>query len=157
MTAYLGGGDGVTETVWMNDAYRGVVDRSRMGLVSGNPAMEPIEHTLCGVPVRFSEHVPARSTRERWVPPAGDQFCEYGPEDEAWMRPLGLGSVVIEDAGPCYFKVQGPSFRFLPPNLEPPVGLGVVGDIAVAARLRVLDEIFGPTGIPSPMFHGGGV
>lgn len=147
----------MTEAVWMNDAYRGVVDRSRMGLVSGNPAMEPVEHTLCGVPVRFSEHVPARSTRERWVPPEGSRFCEYGPEDESWMRPLGLGTVVEDDTGPCYFKVQDSSFRFSLPNLEPPVDPGVVGDIAAAARLRVLGEIVGPTGILSPMFHGVGV
>lgn len=26
-----------------------------------------------------------------WVPPT-DRFCKYGPEDEKWMRPLGLGT-----------------------------------------------------------------
>lgn len=30
---------------------------------------------------------------EKWHPPAGDRFTEYGPEDEKWMRPLGLGTV----------------------------------------------------------------
>lgn len=42
-----------------------------------------------------------------WLPPTGDRFVEYGPEDEKWMRPLGLGSI-IEDSQP----IPVPTIRF---------------------------------------------
>lgn len=41
--------------------------------------------------------------RFRWKPPAGGRFIEYGPEDEHWMRPAGLGTLE-----PVFYVVDVP-------------------------------------------------
>lgn len=50
------------------------------------------DHPLYGVRVQYCEFMPP--TADRWEPPAAGRFTTYGPEDEAWMRPLGLGRMV---------------------------------------------------------------
>ena len=64
---------------------------------------------LLGLPVRFTDTIPERNTRQDWHPPEGSRFCDYGPEDEAWMRPLGLGRIETVDLGPLFYDV--PDFR----------------------------------------------
>lgn len=61
---------------------------------------------LGGIPFTFSPYIPERKTRKEWRPPAGDRFCEYGPEDEAWMRDLGLGYFVEVDEGPVFYAID---------------------------------------------------
>lgn len=105
------------------------------------------------VSIQFSPYVPARSTNERWVPPGGDQFCQYGPEDEAWMRPLGLGTVVEEDAGPCYFKVQEPSFLVTMPDVDFPVLREPLDDAMIRFRHRMASDLFRSLAVPSAIYH----
>ena len=109
--------------------------------------------SLFAMPVRFSEHIPERSTKARWVPPAGDQFCEYGPEDEAWMRPLGLGTVVVEDAGPCYFKVQEPSFAVTLPDADFPLLREPLDDAMIRFRHRLEGNLLNALAVPSAIYH----
>ena len=61
---------------------------------------------LCSMPVYFSEFIPERNLIEQWCPPEGDRFCDYGPEDEMWMRHLGLGTIKTIDMGPLILKMQ---------------------------------------------------
>ena len=63
-----------------------------------------------GVPVIFDEAVPLNSFKEVWYPPEPERFVGYGPEDECWMRPLGLGRIELIDEGPCYFLMNEPIF-----------------------------------------------
>lgn len=62
--------------------------------------------SIADIPMHYSDTVPERDLREQWFPPAGDRFCEYGPEDEHWMRPLGLGTVKTIDFGPLIIQMQ---------------------------------------------------
>ncbi len=39
--------------------------------------------------IRVNENVP--HTVKKWKPPRSGKFTGYGPEDEVWMRPLGIG------------------------------------------------------------------
>lgn len=68
--------------------------------------------TMFGIPIHESEHVPRTAKEEVWKPPRDERFCSYSPEDEKWMRPLGLGEVV-EREYPCIWVVgKMPAFRF---------------------------------------------
>jgi hypothetical protein len=60
------------------------------------------------MPLRFqvSDLIPERDMRDQWFPPAADKFVEYGPEDEHWMRPLGLGTVEKIDMGPLILAMK---------------------------------------------------
>lgn len=56
---------------------------------------------LAGIPIKTFDHFPRRFVERTYVPPAPERFVEYGPEDEAWMKPLGLWGWFIEkDLGP---------------------------------------------------------
>lgn len=77
---------------------------------------------LDGIPVTFDESIPKYNFEEVWRPPKGDRFVSYGPEDEAWMRPLGLGQIDLIDHGPCYFIVDDPLYHAVI-NFAPPIGL----------------------------------
>jgi hypothetical protein len=59
-----------------------------------------------GCKVFMEDGAPIRSIRKKWHPPAGDRFTEYGPEDEEWMRPLGLGRIEEIDEGPVIFALD---------------------------------------------------
>lgn len=65
-----------------------------------------LDVSLSAIPIYVSESIPERRVTERWIPPAGDKFVEYGPEDEHWMRPLGLGMVEQIDAGPLIYSMN---------------------------------------------------
>jgi hypothetical protein len=56
--------------------------------------------------VQWSDHLPIRKTRQDWHPPVDDRFCIYGPEDEGWMRPLGLGRFETVDEGPLFYLID---------------------------------------------------
>ena len=71
-----------------------------------------IVDSLSGVPVRFTEGVPERITHTEWDAPPPSAFVEYGPEDEAWMRPLGLGTVRTVDDGPGFYLTAGLNAAF---------------------------------------------
>lgn len=62
---------------------------------------------LSRVDVQFVEWIPERNIVERWDPPIGGRFFCYGPEDEPWARPLGLGRVTREDRGALFFLLKG--------------------------------------------------
>lgn len=57
---------------------------------------------LYDLSVVYSNAVPERDIEERWVPPEPERFVSYGPEDECWARPLGLGSIEYIDRGPLF-------------------------------------------------------
>jgi hypothetical protein len=57
------------------------------------------------MPLYTSSALPRRFTKEIWHPPAESRFAEYGPEDEVWMRPLGLGRIEVKDNGPAYYSI----------------------------------------------------
>lgn len=69
---------------------------------------------LFGVPVTVSDIVPARDIQQKWLPPDDGRFTQYGPEDEAWMRPLGHGRLVDEDHGPVLFTLDFSSYSLDP-------------------------------------------
>ena len=79
------------------------------GIVSELP-FGPLEHfapsPFNSIPVVMSEHIPERDLREQWCPPEDDRFCGYGPEDEYWMRPLGLGTIKTIDVGPLLLAIE---------------------------------------------------
>lgn len=62
-----------------------------------------------GIKIITNEHVAERRISERWVPPT-EAFTEYGPEDEEWMRPLGLGTVEYIDEGPLFYEMDQSAF-----------------------------------------------
>lgn len=80
--------------------------------------------SIDGIPVVFDRAIPPRNLREVWHPPEAERFVSYGPEDECWMRPLGLGRIEVIDEGPCYFVMNEPIFT-AQINYHPPVGLTV--------------------------------
>ena len=66
-----------------------------------------------GIPtIRFFDdnNLERRRIRRVWHPPHGSRFVEYGPEDEHWMRPLGLGTIEEIDEGPLLYFMS--SMRF---------------------------------------------
>lgn len=71
---------------------------------SGLPASAWID----GLMVCTNTLMERRRIREVWHPPASERFVEYGPEDEAWARPLGLGRVERVDDGPLFYLVKDP-------------------------------------------------
>ncbi len=62
--------------------------------------------SLYGIPIEAMPHLPDRDMRDVWSPPAGDRFFSYGPEDESWMRPLGIGTIRQVDFGPLILKIN---------------------------------------------------
>jgi hypothetical protein len=73
---------------------------------------------LYGIPVHFDKAIPERKLRTKWHPPKGSRFVEYGPEDEPWMRPLGLGSVETVDDGPLIVEVNRSAMERMERSLE---------------------------------------
>ena len=71
-----------------------------------DPPPTPFADRLYSFPVYFSDAVPERNLHEQWCPPECDRFCDYGPEDETWMRPLGLGTIKTIDMGPLVLRIQ---------------------------------------------------
>ena len=64
-----------------------------------------------GIPVEFHDYIPERHLVEVWEPPKG-RFIEYGPEDEWWARPLGVGDIRVEDQGPLFFLMKRVGSRY---------------------------------------------
>lgn len=98
--------------------------------------------SLGGVPVRFTEAVPERITHKEWDAPPPSKFVEYGPEDEAWMRPLGLGTVRTVDEGPGFYLTAGrDAFTFygIPALTQRPRD-----EIAVRSRFESSPAMFEP-------------
>lgn len=73
---------------------------------------------LTGHQIRFNSAIPERDVRHDWNAPEGGRFCEYGPEDEVWMRPAGLGTTRTVDNGPLFYMLDlrspGSEFKFTP-------------------------------------------
>lgn len=69
--------------------------------------------TISDMEVQFSEVMPERQIEYKWHPPKASRFVDYGPEDEWWMRPAGLGWIERIDKGPLFVLVKKPmEFRF---------------------------------------------
>jgi hypothetical protein len=66
---------------------------------------------FASMPVYSDHNMPKRFTQEIWHPPGASRFTEYGPEDEAWMRPLGLGHVETKDNGPAFYQIDTSMWR----------------------------------------------
>lgn len=66
---------------------------------------------LSGTPIEFLETMPERNIERVWLPPADSRFVGYGPEDEEWMKPLGLGRMVEVDGGPLFCLIQNPAWQ----------------------------------------------
>ena len=75
----------------------------------------PFTAMIYGTEVTFSETAPERFTHEEWQPPTGDRFTAYGPEDEKWMKPLGLGTTRTVDDGPAFYLINEPEWSFRGP------------------------------------------
>lgn len=63
-------------------------------------------HRICGIEIHEDSFMPERSIQEVWEPPQTSRFVTYGPEDESWMRPIGLGTVKQVDIGPLFIEMQ---------------------------------------------------
>lgn len=79
----------------------------------GSPILPLSMSRLTGMRIIFNEHLPERTTKRVWHPPSpsADRFCEYGPEDESWMRTLcewtgdsRYGRIEIVDEGPAFWS-----------------------------------------------------
>lgn len=64
---------------------------------------------LSEIKVVSNEYMSERVTHYDWYPPPSTKFCEYGPEDEDWMRPIlkatgdtRFGHVKERDGGPLF-------------------------------------------------------
>lgn len=74
-------------------------------------------HTEYGIPsmncirIRVDSSIPARDIEEEWSRPKSGRFCEYGPEDEKWMRPLRIGVFTQIDKGPLFYFINDLSVR----------------------------------------------
>lgn len=98
---------------------------NRVPCSSSDPITE-----LAGLRIVYSRAVPLRATKDVWHPPESDRLCVYGPEDECWMRPLGLGYVetvddgpwiaVMENGVPDLWQVPVAPCRFLCKSYSPP-------------------------------------
>lgn len=56
-------------------------------------------------PIVSSYTIPKTAFFEEWeVPESKSKFYSYGPEDEAWMRPLGIGVRKVEKE--AYFQME---------------------------------------------------
>lgn len=79
----------------------------------------PFLPMLTGIDVTFSETAPERITHEEWDAPEGGRFAGYGPEDEKWMKPLGLGTTRVVDGGPAFYLVSEPDWSMSGPMFGP--------------------------------------
>lgn len=79
---------------------------------SRSSAFTPLS-MMVGLPVEVTGAVPERDIEEVWHPPEAERFVSYGPEDECWARPLGLGSIERIDKGPAFWIVDTPDFLSL--------------------------------------------
>lgn len=60
-----------------------------------------------GIDIVTDKLLPERDIEQKWHPPAsGSRFYEYGPEDEHWMRPAGLGTIKAIDKGPLFYLID---------------------------------------------------
>ncbi len=57
------------------------------------------------IKVTPNDWIPDNLVTQKWHPPASGQFTELEVSDEAWARPLGLGSVEQIDKGPLILKI----------------------------------------------------
>ncbi len=89
--------DAIGATVYPDGMYHGLPD------------------TLLGIPIMLNDAIPERDIEEVWHPPKDGRFTTYGPEDEDWMRPLGMGRFEYVDRGPLFFMVTtDPPLRTMP-------------------------------------------
>lgn len=63
-------------------------------------------HRISGIEILEDSMIPERNIEEMWEPPQPSRFVTYGPEDESWMRPLGLGTVKQIDVGPLFVEMR---------------------------------------------------
>lgn len=68
--------------------------------------------------VTYNPHIPSRNIEYQWEPPEGDRFCEYGSEDEEWMRPLNIGNLRPIDNGPLFYMMDESKFNI---NMKMPL------------------------------------
>lgn len=67
-----------------------VSDSGVMDYVKRIDSVEVRSFGLSAIPIYVDASIP-----KTWVPPeSGSPHFSYGPEDEEWMRPLGLGKLV---------------------------------------------------------------
>lgn len=121
------------KSILIHPANSGVFDR--IPRAKSDPLTE-----LAGMRIVYSRAAPLRATEDQWHPPQSDRFCEYGPEDEAWMRPLGLGRIETVDTGPWMAVVENgvpsvlkhplsePAFRFRFYGSPMPSPFGMIKD-----------------------------
>lgn len=86
---------------------------------------------------RYLEFMNARRYREAWQPPAENRFVAYGPEDEAWMRPLGIGRLIQVDDGPLIYRVDDRMW----PDLSY-YGISPIASAAFPMQIRIRDFWF---------------
>lgn len=95
-------------------------DRDASSTIPGSltQPLDLLTPLLTGHQVKFNSAIPERDIKYDWDPPDGDRFCEYGPEDESWMRPAGLGTTRAVDNGPLFYMLDmrepGSEFKFTP-------------------------------------------
>lgn len=98
---------------------------------AGLPEYDGIDAEFMGRPHRnyinvvASDFIPERNWQDQWTPPKGDRFTQYDASDEAWMRPLGLGTVTKVDVGLLLMRVKEKFDKLVFDHLNvPPALLG---------------------------------
>lgn len=81
-------------------------------IVSSGSSSGPL--SIYGTPfsIKYDDSMPTRNLEQVWVPPPPGKFCVYGPEDESWMKPLGVGRWQTVDHGPLFYMMDESKFRF---------------------------------------------
>jgi hypothetical protein len=103
---------------------------------SGNP-MSAHAAPLEGMPIQFDEYLPRRNISRVWLPPEPDRFVTYDADDEAWMRPLGLGRIVEIDNGPLFCLITAPEWPGRVAAKELQIALELVQKITQAMQLEI--------------------
>ncbi|CAB4191768.1 hypothetical protein UFOVP1229_130 [uncultured Caudovirales phage] len=93
---------------------------------------KPVRFTPFSIPIRVDTSIP-----ETWVPPeSGSPHFSYGPEDESWMRPLGLGKLV-----PTMVLINNSVYDQLLASFRIPESI-YVGEPSYSSYLPMLDRRF---------------
>lgn len=69
-----------------------------------SPTIQSIHDMINRFNITIDKSIPEREVTTIWHPPKDGRFTSYGPEDEHWMRPLGLGWVEYINGDPVIFK-----------------------------------------------------
>ena len=91
-----------------NECHRPMLEK-HIGHRSPSPAEMGSPTSIYGFDLYYNESMPKWATG--WIPPEAERFVEYGPEDESWARPLGLGHIGELVGQPLFMMLGKPHLR----------------------------------------------